>query len=170
MDLARVGSAIVEFARANPDWIALIAFALAFVEFVPLVMFALIGVAAIVGASDPVVLWVMVAATTIGGVCGDLFLYWLGRRYNARIDTLWPFSRHPQLLVRSRTFFHRWGEGAVIAGRFFGPVRAGAPVVAGLSRMSALRFAGATFIGALIWAMVFLWPSALGADWLSRLF
>lgn len=170
MDLAELGNAVVAFARANPDWLAVIAFALAFVEFLPLVMFVLIGVAAIVGVSDPLQLWLMVAATTLGGACGDFFLYWIGRRYNTRIGSIWPFRRHPELLTRSSAFFKRWGEGAVVLGRFLGPVRFGAPVVAGVSRMPSLRFAAATLIGALAWAVVFLWPSALGADWLSKLF
>jgi membrane protein DedA with SNARE-associated domain len=163
-------NSVIDFARQNPDWIALIMFVLAFFEFLPLVWFVVVGVAAIVGPSEPVRLWLVVLAATLGGAAGDSFLYWLGRRYQGRIGSLWPFSRHPKLLIRSNAFFQRWGEGAVILGRFTGPVRAGAPVVAGTLKMPWLRFLIATLLGAFAWAVVFLWPSALGVDWLGRFF
>jgi undecaprenyl-diphosphatase len=165
-----IAGSIVEFARQNPDWIALVMFVLAFVEFVPVVWVLLVGVAAVIGPNEPVKLWFVVAATTLGAVAGDSFLYWLGRRYGNRIGSIWPFSRHPGLLTRSGAFFQKWGEGAVILGRFTGPVRAGAPVVAGTLKMPWLRFLAATLIAAFAWAVIFLWPSALGADWLMKLF
>ena len=168
--MSEVAGSVVEFARQNPDWIALIVFVLSFFEFLPIVWFMIIGVAAIVGPSEPLRLWLVVFAATLGGAAGDSFLYWIGRRYQTRVGALWPFSRHPQLLTRSTAFFAKWGEGAVFLGRFLGPVRAGAPVVAGTLRMPWLRFMATTLLAAFAWALVFLWPSALGVDWLADLF
>jgi membrane protein DedA with SNARE-associated domain len=169
MDLGALANSLVEFTRQNPNWIALVMFALAFFEFLPAVWLFLVAVAAVIGPSEPLRLWLAVLAATLGGAAGDCFLYWLGRHYQARVGRLWPFSRHPQLLTRSAAFFAKWGEGAVFLGRFMGPVRAGAPVVAGTLRMPWARFVITTLFAAFAWAIVFLWPSALGVDWLAGL-
>jgi membrane protein DedA with SNARE-associated domain len=168
MNPSDIPNAVIELAKQNPDWIILIVFLLSVVEFVPFVWFAIVGVAAIAGAGDAKQLWLVVLAATLGGAAGDTLLYWLGRRYQARVAKLWPFSKRPQLLARSNAFFKKWGEGAVVLGRFLGPVRIGAPVVAGTMQMSWPRFLAATLLAAFVWAVVFLWPSAFGGQWLSR--
>jgi membrane protein DedA with SNARE-associated domain len=167
MNPSDTASAVIEFARQNPDWVMLIVFVLSVVEFVPFVWFAIVGVAAIAGAGDAKQMWFVVAASTLGGAVGDAMLYWFGRRYQTRVGELWPFSKRPHLLEKSTAFFKKWGEGAVILGRFLGPVRLGAPVVAGTMQMSWYRFLGATILAAFAWAVVYLWPSAFGGQWLS---
>ena len=62
------------------------------------------------------------------------------------------------------------GIGAVVVGRFSGPVRAGVPLVAGALRMPAISFSAASFLGALASSLVFLVPAAVGAGTLFDLF
>jgi hypothetical protein len=49
-------------------------------------------------------------------------------------------SRHPRLVARGFDFFQRWGVLAVFIGRFFGPLRAVVPLVAGILGMRILPF------------------------------
>jgi membrane protein DedA with SNARE-associated domain len=52
----------------------------------------------------------------------------------------WPFCRHPEQLDRGVAFFERHGAKSVVLGRFFGPVRAIVPLVAGIMQMAPRRF------------------------------
>jgi membrane protein DedA with SNARE-associated domain len=169
MDLNQIVESIVAFTRDHPNWIALVAFLLATLEFMPGIWLVLVGVAAIVGPDDPLRLWGFVISSALGGAVGDTFLYWLGGRFGGRVAAMWPFRRYPHLLERSSVFFKKWGAGAVIAGRFLGPARAGVPVVAGTLNMPWARFVVATLFGAHLWAVVFLWPAALGGGVLTDL-
>ncbi len=70
---------------------------------------------------------------------GDAISYWLGLRYGHLTETRWPFTRHPELLPRGYAFFDRHGVKSVFIGRFFGPLRAVIPLVAGITRMPRAR-------------------------------
>ena len=50
----------------------------------------------------------------------------------------------------------RWGVLAIFIGRFFGPLRASVPLVAGIFRMPFLQFQIANFTSAFVWAGVLL--------------
>jgi len=54
---------------------------------------------------------------------------------------------------------------AIFIGRFFGPLRASVPLVAGIFRMQFVQFQIANFTSAFVWAAVLL---TLG-DWTSKL-
>ncbi|HEU4357064.1 MAG TPA: VTT domain-containing protein, partial [Xanthobacteraceae bacterium] len=69
---------------------------------------------------------------------------------------MWPLSRHPELLPEGETFVKRWGALAIFIGRFFGPLRASVPLVAGIFRMPWLQFQAANFSSAFVWAAVLL--------------
>jgi membrane protein DedA with SNARE-associated domain len=72
--------------------------------------------------------------------------------------------------ARALLLFRRWGWAAVFFGRFLGPVRAVAPLMAGVARMAEWRFQVANVASALLWAPLMLLPgyaTAVGADWLQ---
>jgi membrane protein DedA with SNARE-associated domain len=69
---------------------------------------------------------------------------------------MWPLSRHPTLLPKGEAFVKRWGVLAIFIGRFFGPLRASVPLVAGIFQMPFLQFQVANFTSAFIWAGVLL--------------
>jgi membrane protein DedA with SNARE-associated domain len=50
----------------------------------------------------------------------------------------------------------RWGVLAIFIGRFFGPLRASVPLVAGIFQMPFLPFQLANFTSAFVWAGVLL--------------
>jgi membrane protein DedA with SNARE-associated domain len=147
--------------RACTTWAAPLAFALAFGEslvFLSLLVpawAALMGIGALIGAGhlDFSPIWV---AAAVGAALGDWLSYWLGKKIGAPIAEIWPLSRYPKLLPRAEALVHRWGAPAIVIGRFFGPLRASVPLVAGIFRMPYWQFQTANFSSAFLWAGVLL--------------
>ena len=86
------------------------------------------------GVGWPIIIPVIVAAG-LGGVVGYSISYWVGHYFKDSIGSIWPFSRHPNLIPKGEEFFDEHGLWSVFLGHFIGPVRAVIPVIAGLSRM-----------------------------------
>ena len=110
---------------------------------------------ALVGTGALTLGWVL-AYTIAGAVIGDGISYWLGSRYKARIVHIWPLRTHPQVLDAGHAFFAKHGAKSVILARFFGPVRAIVPVVAGMVGMSPGRFYVMNVLSALFWAPTYI--------------
>ena len=105
------------------------------------------------GALD---IWPLLIGSITGAVMGDAISFWLGRRFGHLVEKNWYFVRHPDLLKRGYAFFDRFGVASVFIGRFFGPVRAVIPLVAGIMNMSWKEFWFANIGSALIWAPALL--------------
>jgi|SRR5262245_21005111 len=173
MDLHQYVDPVLGFVRAHAAWAPFIVGFLAFGEslaFVSLVMPAttlLVAIGALVGAGalSFVPLWI---AAAIGAALGDWLSYWLGEKFEGPISRMWPLSRHPDLLPRGHAFVERFGIAAIFIGRFFGPLRAIVPLVAGILRMPFWPFQIANFSSAFVWAAVLLAPGAYGYDYVTR--
>jgi membrane protein DedA with SNARE-associated domain len=59
---------------------------------------------------------------------------------------------------------------AIFIGRFFGPLRASVPLVAGIFDMPFRQFQAANFVSAFVWAAVLLTLGDVIAKVVSRLF
>ena len=114
----------------------------------------LIGLKAI----DP---WAVSAAAVAGAILGDGISYRLGRRYQQAICAMWPIRNHPELIVRGQAYFAAHGGKSVFLGRFFGPLRAIVPIIAGMSKMPAGHFFAMNVLSAFVWAAAHLVPGAL---------
>ncbi|CAK0774618.1 membrane-associated protein [uncultured Gammaproteobacteria bacterium] len=148
---------------AHREWAAVIMAALAFGEslaFLSLLIPAtviLVGSGALVanGTLD----WRLVIPAAIAGASlGDAVSYWVGRIFRDDIAKMWPFTRHPELLERGHIFFARYGGTSVFIGRFFGPLRAVVPLVAGMMDMPHWRFQVANIGSAIVWVPALLAP------------
>jgi membrane protein DedA with SNARE-associated domain len=152
---------IIAFVQRNQAWAAPIMFALAFGEslaFISLLLpawGALIAIGALVSNQKLGLLSVWIAAS-LGAACGDWLSYWIGRKLEHGVQHMWPLSRHPDLIPRGEAFIKRWGALAIFIGRFFGPLRASVPLVAGIFEMPYWRFQVANFTSAFVWAAVLL--------------
>jgi len=150
----------IEFVRAHEEWAAPIAFALAFAEslvFISLLVptwAALIGIGALIGAGAPK-LWPTWIGAGLGASLGDWVSYWLGLKVGPPIAEVCPLS-YRELLTKGEAFIYRWGAPAVFIGRFFGPLRASVPLVAGIFHMPYWQFQLANFTSAFLWAGVLL--------------
>jgi membrane protein DedA with SNARE-associated domain len=168
---------VLDLVRQYPNWMALIVLLLAFGEslaFVSLIFpfwgVMVLGIGPILGATDALNFWTVVAAAGVGAALGDWLSYWLGYHYHDRIQAMWPLKNHPDLIKRGRVFFKQWGAWAIVIGRFLGPLRASVPIVAGITEMPRLQFQIANWSSAFLWAAVLLAPGTFGVGWLVRYF
>ena len=161
----------ITLVREHQEWIVPIVFLLAFCEsfaFVSLVIPAtgiLVGVGGLIAAAQ-IDFWPVWAAAALGAIAGDWLAYDVAFRFNDRIMQIWPFSNHPELVLRGINFFAQWGMLAVFIGRFFGPLRAIVPIAAGLGAMPAWKFQIANLASALLWAIGILTPGFWTIRWL----
>jgi membrane protein DedA with SNARE-associated domain len=152
---------VTMFVRNHGEWAAPIVFALAFAEslaFISLLVpawAALVGIGALI-ASGGLSFWPVWVAAAIGAALGDWLSYWIGLKLEHSVAHVWPLSRHPDLIPRGEAFVKKWGILGIFIGRFFGPLRASVPLVAGIFEMPYWRFQFANFTSAFVWAAVLL--------------
>jgi membrane protein DedA with SNARE-associated domain len=169
--LEAYGQQIIDFVREHKAWAAPVVFALAFGEslaFISLLIpawAALVGIGVLIGSSG-LNFWPIWVAGAIGAALGDWLSYWVGGKLGPPVAHVWPLSRHPDLIPKGERFVTKWGVLAIFIGRFFGPLRASVPLVAGIFRMPYWRFQFANFTSAFVWAGVLL---TLG-DVVSKIF
>ncbi len=101
--------------------------------------------------------YVAVAAAA-GAFTGDALSYWIGHRWGPSMRELWLFRRYPQLLDRGERLFLRHGVKSIFIARFVGAVRPFVPAIAGMLRMPFRRYAPASAIACMLWAVSFLAP------------
>jgi membrane protein DedA with SNARE-associated domain len=152
---------IIEFVRIHQQWAAPVVLMLAFGEslaFISLLLpawAALISMGALISTGE-LSFWPIWVAAAVGAALGDWLSYWIGHKLEYRVQRIWPLSRHPDLIPRGEAFIKKWGIVAIFIGRFFGPLRASVPLVAGIFAMPFWRFQIANFTSALVWAGVLL--------------
>jgi len=120
----------------------------------------LLGAGALIG-SGVLDFWSMCAWAVAGAIIGDGLSYQLGRHFDYLTERFKWFRLHPDHLEKGHEFFRNWGDVSVALGRFFGPLRAIVPLVAGLMDMPAGRFYLANILSALVWAPAYLAPGIL---------
>ncbi|HGJ5876755.1 MAG TPA: DedA family protein [Arsenophonus sp.] len=173
MTLSESINVITEFARHHQILAIFIVFLLAFGEslaFISLLLPAtviLLGLGALIDDNGLAFLPIWLAATC-GAFFGDWFSFWFGFHYKNRVRHMWPISRRPEVLDRGHRFFDRWGIWSVFIGRFFGPLRAVIPLVAGICAMPKHHFQLANLFSAVVWAFGILAPGAFGLRWFAQ--
>ncbi|HYW92963.1 MAG TPA: VTT domain-containing protein [Gammaproteobacteria bacterium] len=160
---------ILAWVGQHAHWAYLVVFLTAMVEGILLVglfvpaMPIMFGVGALVSAGS-LGLWPALAAAAAGCATGDLLSFWLGRWQHGHLREMWPMSRYPALFDQAQRFFERHGGKSVVMGRFIGPIRPVLPAVAGMARMSPLRFVIADLAAAVAWAPAYILPGVLFAS------
>ena len=102
-----------------------------------------------IGAPLWVVCVVLVAAAFIGNVCG----YYIGRAAGPAIFDK-PRSRlfNPAHVIKTQEFFDKYGNRAIVLGRFVPIVRTFITIMAGVGRMEPRRYLTYSLIGGVLWA------------------
>ena len=127
----------------------------------------LIAAAIYAGKTGQLSIYQVIAAAAAGAIIGDNIGYWIGReigfrllvRYGSYVGLTEPRIKVGQYL------FQRHGGKIVFFGRFIALLRVLAALLAGINRMSWLRFFIANAAGAMLWATVFgLGAYTLGQD------
>ncbi len=155
--------ALLAWIGAHPVAAGAVIFAIAFcdalivlgavVPALPL-MFA-VGV--LVGMGDLSGPYALVCAAA-GAFAGDAISFWVGRRWGPQLRQSWPFSRYPQFLTQGEALFRRNAFKSILIARYVGAIRPFVPAVAGMMKMPPRRYAMASGIAALSWAVLFLLP------------
>jgi membrane-associated protein len=91
----------------------------------------------------------LVVAAVLGNACG----YWIGRGAGPAVFDK-PRSKlfKPQHVAKTQEFFDRYGNRAIVLGRFVPIVRTFITVMAGVGRMDARRYLTYSLIGGVAWA------------------
>ncbi|MFA6514558.1 MAG: DedA family protein [Patescibacteria group bacterium] len=153
LDLSLLLNLLNQFAWLG-NWLFLV---LAFIESAPFVgMFipgaTLISVGGFLAAQGYLKTWDIIIFATIGAILGDFFSYSLGRwggdwiKRNKIINL--------RLLQHGENFFEHHGNKSVFLGRFFGPIRAIIPFIAGLAKMKQQPFIFWNVLSAVCWALL----------------
>ena len=118
------------------------------------------------GVLDPVqvVFWCVA-----GAVVGDAVSFELGRRLGPRALRHRAFRPHRRKVARTRLFNRRYGAASIFIGRFFGPLRAFVPLMAGLLQMRRRTFQVANIVSAGVWVLAILAPGYFAARGLAEL-
>ena len=157
---------LLDWVRAHPFWAGIVLFAISLAESLAVVgvlvpgVAIMFGIGALIGAGAAD-FWTMCAWAIAGAVTGDGLSYWLGHRYRLRLREMWPFRRMPDTLEQGQRFFEKHGALSIVFGRFFGPVRATVPLVAGMLDMPSGRFITANVGSAILWAPAYLLPGVV---------
>ena len=154
---------ILAWVSLHPGWSYSVIFLVAMAESLAIVGLIVPGVVIMFGigaliASGAIAFWPAMGWAVVGAVAGDGLSFWLGRHYQERLSAIWPFSRYPESIHQGKRFFEKYGGKSVALGRFFGPIRAVIPLVAGMMGMTPLRFLFANVLSALAWAPLYLLP------------
>src|SRR5262249_24983423 len=161
MDLQAIAQHVVEFVHNNGGWAVPVVFGLAFGESLAFISLlipawgALVAIGALIGHSG-ISFWPIWVSASLGAAFGDWVSYWVGLKLEYTVAQMWPLSRHPDLIPRGETFMKKWGVVGIFIGRFFGPLRASVPLIAGIFEMPFWQFQIANFISAFIWAATLL--------------
>lgn len=162
-------SGITGWLTANPSWVAVAIFVVAFVECVAIVGIIVPGtvvmfaIAALAG-SGILPLGEVLLLGFLGGLLGDAVSYFIGRRFHQNIRQLPGLRSHPEWMTGAEAYFHRYGIASLLVGRFIGPLRPMLPMIAGMCDMPMPRFAAVSVIAAAGWSIVYLMPGwAAGA-------
>jgi membrane protein DedA with SNARE-associated domain len=172
MNFDLYAQSVIAFVRDNAAWAPPIVFALAFISLLIPAWGALVAIGALIGPSG-INFWPVWIAAALGAAFGDWLSYWIGLKLEYSVAHIWPLSRHPELLPRWEAFMKKWGIPCIFIGRFFGPLRAVVPLIAGIFEMPFWRFQIANFSSAFVWAAVLLTLGdgiSVGLHWLAGWF
>lgn len=159
---------LVAWIGAHPQGAGLLIFLIAFCDaaivlgaIVPALPL-LIAVGVLIGMGEIAGPYAVVCAT-LGAFVGDGLSYWIGRRWGEALRGVWPFRRYPQLLERGEALFRRNAFKGILIARHVGAIRPFVPAIAGMAKMPLSRYARASSVACVTWAVLFLLPGwALG--------
>lgn len=111
------------------------------------------GTFAAIGALN--VLWVFVIVA-VAAILGDTINYSIGKFLGSKAFEKYPKIFKKEYLERTENFYKRYGNKAIVLGRFVPIVRTFAPFVAGVGKMKYSNFLMYNIIGGIAWTALFV--------------
>jgi len=164
---------LAEFVRAHGTWTYLVLFLIVFCEtglvVTPILpgdslLFAAGAIAALEDSSlNP---HLLVLLLTVAAVLGDAANYQIGRYIGPAVfknEKARFFKR--EHLLRTQTFYDRYGGKTIVIARFVPIIRTFAPFLAGVGQMNYGRFALYNITGAILWVVLGVYAGYLFGGW-----
>lgn len=92
----------------------------------------------------------VIGVAWLGGVTGDQFFFWIGRRYGQRLITSYPTLR--VRVERAFGLIEQHPVKIILTMRFLWGLRTALPMAIGMSRVSAWKFFWLNLLSAALWA------------------
>lgn len=96
----------------------------------------------------------LISAAVLGDNVNYRVGMWLGPKAFSNEKSIWL---NPRNLLKTQSFFDKYGSFAVFLGRFAPIVRTFAPFVAGMGKMNYKKFWINSFLGSVVWIHIFLY-------------
>jgi membrane-associated protein len=98
-------------------------------------------------------LWLVCAILVVAALAGNASGYWIGRKAGPAVFDK-PKSKlfKPQHVRKTQDFFDKYGNRAIVLGRFVPVVRTFITVMAGVGQMEPKRYLTYSLIGGVAWA------------------
>lgn len=112
----------------------------------------------------------VVAVAALGGIVGDMALYFIGRRFGKRV--LRRFKKAQPNIERANRLILKYPLWFVVGVRFMYGFRLIGPLMIGASRLDPKKFVPLNILGSILWALIFVSLGYVGgriiAPWLQK--
>jgi membrane-associated protein len=160
---------LVELLQQFGPWIHVILFTIIFAEtglvVTPILpgdslLFA-VGALAAVDTTGTLSAPLVSVLLAVAAILGNTVNYQVGRIIGPRAFSGRVRFLKVEYLRRTEAFFERYGGMTIIVSRFMPIIRTFAPFVAGIGRMTYVRFQAVNIVGGVSWVMLFVWGGYL---------
>lgn len=111
------------------------------------------GTFAAIGALNVLWVFIIVAAAAI---LGDTINYSIGKFLGSKAFEKYPKIFKKEYLEKTENFYKKYGNKAIVLGRFVPIVRTFAPFVAGVGKMKYFNFLMYNIVGGIVWTALFV--------------
>ena len=111
------------------------------------------GTFAAIGALNVLWVFIIVAAAAI---LGDTINYSIGKFLGSKAFEKYPKIFKKEYLEKTENFYKKYGNKAIVLGRFVPIVRTFAPFVAGVGKMKYPNFLMYNIVGGIVWTALFV--------------
>src|SRR5450830_16883 len=98
-------------------------------------------------------IWLLIFLLVIAAVAGNTLNYWIGSAVGHKVLSHHSRWLNPEALAKTHAFYEKHGGKTIILARFTPFVRSFAPFIAGVSKMTVLKFQIFNIIGAVLWVV-----------------
>ena len=112
-------------------------------------------------AGSPLHVGWLIILLSVAAVAGDTVNYWIGHLFGDKLAEKYPRVLKKKYLDKTHAFYEKYGGETIIIARFVPIVRTFAPFVAGVGRMTYLKFISYNVIGGVLWIALFVFGGYL---------